>query len=225
MPTICRRPPIREGVRLAPRSGADIDRALAIWDENPELARREAADDLSAYCIMLNRHIDVESEQLMKQAKTALSAQRQEVIRAGFHYIEAEELGAGFHEKYHGLAMKILEQNKSWLPILERPPVTDPRHVAFCCISSQQQMSGLLNAAMRNATLMFGDVRARSFTARSRTTRSGCPTRSRRRRSATPRRSGYPGSCRRSGRAPRPPASSPHRRPLPAGSLRRRRRS
>lgn len=90
---------------------AGVGRALVIWETEPETARREAAGNLEAYAALLERHIKLESE-LIKTAEKSLSPQQSELIRAGFHYVEADELGQGFHEKYHALAMKILE-NKS----------------------------------------------------------------------------------------------------------------
>ncbi len=85
-----------------------VERSITLWDDSPKLARLEAADNLAAYATLLRRHIDIESTQLMNKVEAALSPEQQEVIRSGFHYIEAEQLGEGFHEKYHALAMKIL---------------------------------------------------------------------------------------------------------------------
>lgn len=90
-----------------------VERSITLWEDSPKLARHEAADNLEAYAALLRRHIDIESTQLMNKVEAALSPEQQDVIRSGFHYIEAEQLGEGFHEKYHALAMKILEQSKS----------------------------------------------------------------------------------------------------------------
>lgn len=90
-----------------------VDRSIALWDDSPKLARLEASDNMAAYATLLRRHIDIESTQLMNKVEAALSPEQQDVIRSGFHYIEAEVLGEGFHEKYHALALKILEQSES----------------------------------------------------------------------------------------------------------------
>ena len=89
-----------------------IGRSLDIWNESPETARREAADDLTAYASLLRRHIDLESGAFMKAAEAAFSPEQRSLVRAGFHYVEAEQLGEGFHEKYHNLAMKLLNNAK-----------------------------------------------------------------------------------------------------------------
>lgn len=89
-----------------------VERALAIWEENDQLARREAGENLRAYVTLLRRHIDVESEQLFRPAEAAFTDQQSDLVRMGFHFVEAEELGDGFHEKYHSLAMSILERTE-----------------------------------------------------------------------------------------------------------------
>lgn len=90
-----------------------VERSITLWDDSPKLSRLEAADNLAAYATLLRRHIDIESTQLMNKVEATISPEQQDVIRSGFNYIEAEQLGEGFHEKYHALAMKILEQSKS----------------------------------------------------------------------------------------------------------------
>lgn len=87
-----------------------VERALVIWEENVRLARREAGENLLAYVTLLRRHIDVESEELFQPAEAAFTDQQSDLVRMGFHFVEAEELGDGFHEKYHALAMSILER-------------------------------------------------------------------------------------------------------------------
>lgn len=87
-----------------------VERALAIWEENDQLARREAGENLRAYITLLRRHIELESEELFRPAEAAFTDQQSDFVRRGFHFVEAEELGDGFHEKYHSLAMSILER-------------------------------------------------------------------------------------------------------------------
>ena len=87
-----------------------VERALTIWEENLRLARREAGENLRTYTKLLRRHINVESEELFRPAEAAFSDQQSDFVRMGFHFVEAEELGDGFHEKYHSLAMSILER-------------------------------------------------------------------------------------------------------------------
>ncbi|HKJ64656.1 MAG TPA: hemerythrin domain-containing protein, partial [Desulfopila sp.] len=90
-----------------------IARALELWEDKEDLARRQAADNLAAYTALLQRHVDVESREMMKPAASAFSQEQQELVREGFHYVESEELGDGFHQKYHTLAMKILGEKHS----------------------------------------------------------------------------------------------------------------
>ncbi len=90
-----------------------VERSLVLWESMPEIAHREAADNLRAYTAMLRRHTDLESKFFMSQVEAALVPEQRHVIRSGFHYIEAEQLGEGFHEKYHKLAMNILNKGGS----------------------------------------------------------------------------------------------------------------
>ena len=89
-----------------------VGHALTLWSDEPELARREAADDLAAYAALIRRHIDIESSRLMKPAEEAFSPEQRALVRAGFHHVEADQLGAGFHQRYHDLAMEILGHNE-----------------------------------------------------------------------------------------------------------------
>ncbi len=90
---------------------AGVERALQLWQEDEAWARREAADNLEAYARLIRRHIELESARMMKPADRALSDQQKAVIRSGFHFVEAEQLGEGFHARYHTLAMEMLGED------------------------------------------------------------------------------------------------------------------
>ena len=86
----------------------NLDHALAIWETEPEAARAEAAFSLDLYLRLLRHHIQVEEPRLIQPAEQALDSQQRSVAREGFHHVENEELGEGFHERYHALAMELL---------------------------------------------------------------------------------------------------------------------
>lgn len=67
---------------------------------------------LLEYARLMQRHIDTENEYLWPQATARLSAAQKQALAEAFYRIEIEELGKGFHEKYHGLAMEVLGQSR-----------------------------------------------------------------------------------------------------------------
>lgn len=67
------------------------------------------ADRLNRYAEMIRTHIGKENELLYRQADLRLPSAEKAAMLEGFARIEKQELGEGFHEKYHALAMEILE--------------------------------------------------------------------------------------------------------------------
>ncbi len=65
------------------------------------------------YAQLMDRHIDLENEYLWPRAAERLSNSQKEGLAKAFHKIETEDLGKGFHEKYHALAMELLGKEKS----------------------------------------------------------------------------------------------------------------
>jgi hemerythrin-like domain-containing protein len=60
------------------------------------------------YAQLMDRHISLENEYLWPQAAERLDDSQKEDIAKAFHKIETEDLGKGFHQKYHALAMELL---------------------------------------------------------------------------------------------------------------------
>lgn len=67
------------------------------------------ADRLDRYAEMIRAHIGKENQILYHQADLRLPLAEKAGMMEGFARIEKQELGEGFHEKYHALAMEILK--------------------------------------------------------------------------------------------------------------------
>lgn len=67
------------------------------------------ADRLDRYAEMIRAHIGKENQILYHQADLRLPLAEKAGMMEGFARIEQQELGEGFHEKYHALAMEILK--------------------------------------------------------------------------------------------------------------------
>ncbi len=67
------------------------------------------ADELMAYAALLRAHIDKENNVLFPMAERLFSPVDQEVLVQAFAKHEAEEIGAGVHERYHQLAHELAE--------------------------------------------------------------------------------------------------------------------
>lgn len=67
------------------------------------------ADRLARYAEMIRAHIGKENQILYHQTDLRLPLAEKAGMMAGFARIETQELGEGFHDKYHALAMEILE--------------------------------------------------------------------------------------------------------------------
>jgi len=73
-------------------------------------ALKNLAENLIAYVDLLRAHIDKEDNVLFPLAERVLPAEDQKALVEAFEKIEAEELGAGVHEKYHQFAHDLAEQ-------------------------------------------------------------------------------------------------------------------
>jgi hemerythrin-like domain-containing protein len=63
--------------------------------------------NLLAFVQLLRQHISKEDNILYPMADQLLSAADQEALGRAFEKVEAEEMGPGFHEKYHKLAHEV----------------------------------------------------------------------------------------------------------------------
>lgn len=95
--------------------GAVGDR-IARWKgekgESPAADREALARYLLEYARLMSRHIDTENEYLWPKASAELDAAQLESVSQAFYRIETEELGQGFHEKYHALALELLDHGE-----------------------------------------------------------------------------------------------------------------
>ncbi len=66
-------------------------------------------DALLAYADLLSQHIAKEDNILYPLADRVLDARDQQSLAEAFERVEAEEMGAGVHEKYHRLAHELAE--------------------------------------------------------------------------------------------------------------------
>lgn len=68
---------------------------------------KEVAGHLAEYAELLREHIRKENEVLFPCADRVLSREDQHELARGFERVEAEETGAGVHERYHRLAHEL----------------------------------------------------------------------------------------------------------------------
>jgi len=66
-------------------------------------------DSLLGYTRLLRAHINKEDNVLYPMAEQILTAEDQQWLAKEFDRVEAEEMGAGVHEKYHQMAHELAE--------------------------------------------------------------------------------------------------------------------
>ncbi len=86
------------------RAAAD---ALPLAAQGDRHALQVLKDGLAGYVDLLRAHIGKEDNILYPMADKLLSAEDQKALAAAFARVEAEETGAGVHEKYHKLAEEL----------------------------------------------------------------------------------------------------------------------
>lgn len=75
-----------------------------------ELNRQRLAQYLLLYAQLMERHVKLENEYLWPRVSQTLNETQRNKLKKEFQRIE-EELGEGFHEKYHAIAMKLLKDS------------------------------------------------------------------------------------------------------------------
>ena len=80
--------------------------AISLIESKNEAAKESLLSSAQAYCRLLREHIQKEDEVLFRMADEVISAEEQKKLLAAFAQHEAEEMGAGVHEKY----LKIAEE-------------------------------------------------------------------------------------------------------------------
>ena len=81
--------------------------ALELIEAGNEAAKASLLNSAQGYCRLLREHIQKEDEILFPMADEAISADEQKKLAAAFAEHEAEEMGAGLHEKYLNIAAKL----------------------------------------------------------------------------------------------------------------------
>jgi hemerythrin-like domain-containing protein len=81
--------------------------ALSLVEAKNEAAKESLLTSAQAYCRLLREHIQKEDEILFRMADEVISAEEQKKLSAAFAQHEAEEMGAGAHEKYLKIAAEL----------------------------------------------------------------------------------------------------------------------
>jgi len=84
----------------------DMFAAISLIEAKNEAAKESLLSSAQAFCRLLREHIQKEDEVLFRMADELISAEEQKKLLAAFAQHEAEEMGAGVHEKY----LKIAEE-------------------------------------------------------------------------------------------------------------------
>lgn len=81
--------------------------ALSLVETGNEAAKESLVSSAQAYCRLLREHIEKEDEILFRMADEVISADQQKKLLALFAEHEAEQIGAGVHEKYLNIALEL----------------------------------------------------------------------------------------------------------------------
>jgi hemerythrin-like domain-containing protein len=81
--------------------------AIALVEAKNEAAKESLLGNAQAYCRLLREHIQKEDEILFRMADEVISADEQKKLSAAFAQHEAEEMGAGAHEKFLKIAAEL----------------------------------------------------------------------------------------------------------------------
>ena len=81
--------------------------AISLIEAKNEAAKDGLLSSAQAYCRLLREHIQKEDEILFRMGDEVISAEEQKKLSAAFAQHEAEEMGAGAHEKYLNIAREL----------------------------------------------------------------------------------------------------------------------
>jgi hemerythrin-like domain-containing protein len=90
-----------------PRTAAAGAAGASAGDTAAAAARAAVAESLALYAELLRMHIHKENEVLFPLAERTLDDEAKQTLAAEFERVEAEETGAGVHERYHELAHEL----------------------------------------------------------------------------------------------------------------------
>jgi hemerythrin-like domain-containing protein len=80
------------------------------WAAGEESAKSEVATYARNYAALLRQHIAKEDNILFPMADRMLPASQQDQLASAFDRFEAEETGAGAHERFHALAEQLEQE-------------------------------------------------------------------------------------------------------------------
>ena len=81
--------------------------AITLIEAKNEAAKDNLISSAQAYCRLLREHIQKEDEILFRMADEVIPAEEQKKVSAAFARHEAEEMGAGTHEKFLKIAREL----------------------------------------------------------------------------------------------------------------------
>jgi hemerythrin-like domain-containing protein len=81
--------------------------AMSLIEAKNEAAKESLLSSAQAYCRLLREHIQKEDEILFRMADEVIADDEQRKISAAFAQHEAEEMGAGAHDKYLKIAAEL----------------------------------------------------------------------------------------------------------------------
>ena len=77
--------------------------------ETDEKARALLSKNLDTYVRLLREHIRIENTELLPEVERTIPEAERHRLAAEFERIEAEEVGAGVHEKYHHMIHRLAD--------------------------------------------------------------------------------------------------------------------
>ena len=90
--------------RALTRAMRDAARRLAGGDS---AASAQVVASARGYVLLLREHIEKEDEMLFPMADELIATARQDELLAAFERVERDETGAGAHERFHALALRL----------------------------------------------------------------------------------------------------------------------
>lgn len=98
---------LQERLEEEHRGGRQLAAAYATAVERYRPGERRTAQELAtaarAYAAFLQRHIAVENAELLPLVERTLSPERDHAVWEAFERLETERIGAGTHERLHGM--------------------------------------------------------------------------------------------------------------------------
>ena len=94
-----------------------MERALHVDSDESRFNAQRFAEAARSFVELLDRHIEKENTVLFPLAEMRLSPEEMATLEEGFGRIEAEKIGPGRHEAYHGLIGQLVKKHLDTEPI------------------------------------------------------------------------------------------------------------